>query len=173
MSNPPLYSPARENIPPPSYDPINLEHFCAPVIHPTTGKIISKHKELANGLEMSEVWRTAFVKEFGGLDQGDSKTGEKGSNPMFVLDHEEIKNIPKDRKVTYGQLVVDYREQKEDPKRVRLTTGGNLIKYLGKTTTKTANLTTSKVLRNSILSTALAKLMCIDIKSFYLCTPMD
>ena len=40
MSNPPLYSSARANIPPPLYDPINLEHFCCvPVIHPTTGKI--------------------------------------------------------------------------------------------------------------------------------------
>ena len=42
MSNLPLYSPVRENIPPPLYDPIDLDHFCAPVTHPTTGKIISK-----------------------------------------------------------------------------------------------------------------------------------
>ena len=55
MSNPPLYSPARANIPPPSYNSIDLEHFCAPVIHPTTRKIISKYKELANDPEMSEV----------------------------------------------------------------------------------------------------------------------
>ena len=89
------------------------------------------------------------------------------------MDHEGIKNIPKDRKVTYGRLVVDYREQKEDPNRVRLTAGGNLIWYPGKTTTKTADLTTSKVLWNSELSTALAKFMCIDIENFYLCAPMD
>ena len=173
MSNPPLYSPARANIPPPAYGPIDLEHFCAPVIHPTTGKIISKYKELANDPEMCEVWMTAFGKEFGGLAQGDNRTGEKGSNSIFVLDHEGIKNIPKDRKVTYGRLVVDYREQKEDPNRVRLTAGGNLISYPGETTTKTADLTTSKVLWNSVLSTALAKFMCIDIKNFYLCAPMD
>ena len=89
------------------------------------------------------------------------------------MDHEGIKNIPKDRKVTYGRLVVDYREQKEDPNQVRLTAGGNLISYPGKTTTKTADLTTSKVLWNRVLSTALAKFICIDIKNFYLCAPMD
>ena len=48
-----------------------------------------------------------------------------------------------------------------------------MIKYLGKTTTKTADLTTSKALWNSILSIALANYMCIDIKNFYLCAPMD
>ena len=36
-----------------------------------------------------------------------------------------------------------------------------------------ADLTTSKVLWNSVLSTELAKYMCIDIKHFYLCMPMD
>ena len=93
MSNRPLYSPARANIPPPLYDPIDLEHFCAPVIHPTTGKIILRYKELANDLEMSEVWRTAFEKEFGGLAQGGNKTGEEGSNSIFVLDHDGMKYL--------------------------------------------------------------------------------
>ena len=67
MSNPPVYSAAREDIPPPSYGTINLEHFYAPVIHPTRGKIIWKYKEPANNPEMSEVWGTASGKEFGGL----------------------------------------------------------------------------------------------------------
>ena len=47
-----------------------------------------------------------------------------------------------------------------------------MIKYPGETTTKTADLRTSKVLWNSVLSTALAKFMCIGIRKFYLCTPM-
>ena len=118
MGNPPLYSPARADISPPSYDPMDLEHFCSPVFHPTTGKIISKYKELDNGPEMNEVWRTAFENEFSGLAQGDNKTGGKGSNSIFILDHEGIKNIPKDRKVTYGRLVVDDAEHKEDPNQV-------------------------------------------------------
>ena len=59
---------------------------------------------------MSKVWRTAFGREFGGLAQGHNKIGEKGNNSIFILDHHGIRNIPKDRMVTYGRLVVDYRK---------------------------------------------------------------
>ena len=40
---------------------------------------------------------------------------------MRFLDLEGIKNIPKDRVVTYARIVVDYRPQKKDPNRVRIT----------------------------------------------------
>ena len=89
------------------------------------------------------------------------------------MTHEEIKLIPKDRTVTYGRVVVDYRPQKKDPNRVRITAGGNLIQYPGELTTRTADLTTSKLLWNSVLSTEEARFMGIDIKSFYLETPLD
>ena len=56
---------------------------------------------------------------------------------------------------------------------MRIMAGGNLIKYPFKLTTRTADLTTSKILWNSILSTENAKCMCVNVKSFYLCTPMD
>ena len=69
----------------------NLEHFCAPVIHPSTGKLITKYAELANNPKMAEVWSTAFGKEFGGLAQGDEKTGAKGTNSLIVMTHEQIK----------------------------------------------------------------------------------
>ena len=89
------------------------------------------------------------------------------------MTHDEILQIPKDRVVTYGRIVVDYRPQKEDPNRVRITAGGNLIQYPGELTTRTADLTTSKILWNSVLSTPGAKFMGIDIKSFYLTAPLD
>ena len=69
--------------------------------------------------------------------------------------------------------MVDYRPQKEDPNRVRLNAGGNLISYTGDVTTLTATLTTSKILWNSVLNTARAKYMCINIKNFNLSAPMD
>ena len=77
-----------------SYEPIDIEHFCARVIHLTSGGNISKYKELANNKERRELWITAFGKEFGSLVQGDSRIGEMGSNAIFILDHEVIKNIP-------------------------------------------------------------------------------
>ena len=69
--------------------------------------------------------------------------------------------------------MVDYPPQKEDPNRVRLTMGGNLISYPGGVTTRTADLTTSKILCNSILSTVRENYMCIDIKNIYLCEPIE
>lgn len=120
------------------------------------------------------MWTRAFGKEFGNLAQGDDYTGEKGTNAIFVLNHEQIRNIPNDRVVTYARVVVDYRPQKEDPNRVRITAGGNLLKYPGEDfTTRTADLTTAKILWNSVISTKNARFMGIDIKNFYLGTPLE
>ena len=142
----------------------NIDHFCAPVIHPSTGKMITKWTELANDPEMTEILSTAFGKEWGVLAQGDNKTGSGRTDSLHVLDHEQIKLIPKDHTITYGRIVVDYRAQKADPNRVRITAGGNLIKYPRELTTRTADLTTAKILWNSVLSTERGKFMCLNIK---------
>ena len=76
-------------------------------------------------------------------------------------------------KVTYARIVVDSRPQKDDLNRVRITVGGNLIEYPGELTTRTADLTTTKLLWNSVISTKGAKYKTADIKSFYLETPLD
>ena len=90
------------------------------------------------------------------------------------MEHDEIANIPKDRTITYGRIVIDYRPQKEDPNRVRITAGGNLITdYPGDVTTRTADLTTSKILWNSVISTEGAQFMGIDIKSFFITAMLD
>ena len=89
------------------------------------------------------------------------------------MDPEDVKNIPKNRVIAYGRIVPDYREQKEDPNCVQITAGGNLINYSGELTAKTADLTTSKILWNSVLSTEGARFMCLDIKNFYLCAQME
>jgi hypothetical protein len=53
-----------------------------------------------------------------------------------------------------------------------LTAGGNLIDYPGELTTRTADLTTTKLLWNSVISTKDSRYMCLDIENFYLGTPM-
>ena len=50
--------------------------------------------------------------------------------------------------------------------------GGDRVNYLGDAGTPTADLLIVKILLNSIISTANAKFMTIDIKDFYLNTPM-
>ena len=102
------------------------------------------------------------------MAQGDSKTGQKGTNAIFVMTHAEIPLIPTDRTITYARVVVDFCPQKADLHRICITAGGNLINYPGELTTQTADLTTSKLMWNSVLSTEGAKYICLDIKNFYL-----
>ena len=152
---------------------IKLEHLCAPVVHPVSGETISKYQTLARDPVTKETWMTAWGKEWGNLAQSDEKTNTAGTDSLFVMTHKEIRDISKDRTVTYALMVVDYRPQKPDPNQVRITAGGNLIKYPGELTTRTADLTTSKILWNSVLNTQDEKYMCIDINFFYLGTPLD
>jgi hypothetical protein len=82
-------------------------------------------------------------------------------------------NIPKGRKVTYGLFVVDIKDHKEEKERTRLTIGGDQIEYPGDKSTRTADLTTAKIIINRVISTLGAKFLVIDIKKFYLNTPLD
>jgi hypothetical protein len=135
------------------------------MVHPTTGETISSFKQLMNYPETAKIWQMAFGKDFGGMAQGDHKTGQKGTNSVFVMTHKEL-DIAKvaGHKWTYVQVIVDYQRQKEDPSRIRIAIGGNLITYKGNMSTRTAILTTPKLLWNSVLSTDGARYMCIDIK---------
>ena len=69
--------------------------------------------------------------------------------------------------------MVKYRPKKSDPNRVRITVGGDCINYPGNCGTPTTGILTVKLLLKSIISTKEAKFMSIDIKDFYLKTPMS
>jgi hypothetical protein len=58
-------------------------------------------------------------------------------------------------------------------KRARWTCGGDQVDYPGNVSTKTADLTTAKLIINSVLSTPGAKMVLNDLKDFYLGTPME
>jgi hypothetical protein len=151
----------------------NLEHLAMPMIHPTTGETITSYKKLMNDPAMMEIWQTAFGKDFGGMAQGNNKTGQHGTNSIFIMTHAEFLLIPADPTITYARVVVNFCPQKLDPHRIRIMEGGNLINYPGELTTKRADLTTSKLKWNSVLSTKGTKFMCLDIKNFYLTAPLD
>ena len=61
---------------------------------------------------------------------------------------------------------------KKEVERTRLTVGGNLINYPDNLRTETADLLTFKILLNSVISTPGARFICLDMKNFYLNTPM-
>ena len=54
-----------------------------------------------------------------------------------------------------------------------MTASNNLVQYSCKLKTRMVDLVTSKILWNSILSTEVTKYTCIDIKNFYLGTPLN
>ncbi len=145
--------------------PINYEHYANPMVHPVTGRTISSYERLMHNPATAEVWQTAFGKDFGGIAQGCNKMGQKGTNAMFVMNHDEIQHAQAAKKFfTYTNPVVDYRPQKEDPHRIWFTAGGNLINYKGNASVHTADLYTAKLHWNSVVSTKDAKYMCLDIK---------
>ena len=92
----------------PSGADINIEHYCAPVIHSVTGNTITQYKKLKNDPLLKDIWETGLGKEFERMVQGDNKTGTRGTGSIFVVSHAKIANIPADRVVTYCRLVVDF-----------------------------------------------------------------
>jgi CO/xanthine dehydrogenase FAD-binding subunit len=59
-----------------------------------------------------------------------------------------------------------------EPNRTRITVGGDRINYQFEVATPTADLLTVKLLLNSVISTEGARFASVDIKNFYLCTPL-
>jgi hypothetical protein len=90
-------------------------------------------------------------------------------NRFFI----KLTNIPKDRKITYGKIVCDYKPHKKEKERVRITVGGDILDYAGDVATSIAYITTFKILINSTLSTEDAAMMMMDIKNYYLGTPLS
>jgi hypothetical protein len=140
----------------------NLKHYASPMVHPVTGEIISSYKKAMKDPTISEVWKTSFGKEFGGLAQGNNKTGTKGRNAIFVIPT-TISNGTKVESI--------HRPQKADPNRIRITAGGNLINYDDELSVRTTDITTAKLHWNSVISTDNARYMCLDLSLFYLTKP--
>jgi len=134
-------------------------------INPDTGKI-AEYRELSNCSE-GHLWQASNAEEIGRLAQGYGSV--KGTNTMFFI---PVSQIPQGRKATYLRVVSAFRPEKSNPRRVRWTVGGDKVDYPFDVSTKTADLTTAKLLFNSVLSTPTAKFMTLDLKDFYLGTPM-
>jgi len=103
--------------------------------------------------------------ELGRIAQGYKDT--KGTNSVKFMNLKEIANIPEDRTVTNARIIVDYCPQKEGPNRVRITAGSNLINYPYELTSRTADLTASKVMWSSVISTLGTRYACADVKNIF------
>ena len=154
--------------------PVKFEHYANPMVHPVTGKTISSYKQLMNNPATVEVWQTAFGKDFGGMTQGNNKTGQKETNAMFVMTRDEVAHaLAAGQFFTYANPVVGYQPQKEDPYRIQITAGGNFLKYEGNASVQTAGLDKAKMHWNSVISTKGATYMCLDMENFYLTAKLE
>jgi hypothetical protein len=141
-------------------------HHAKAVIHSVTGKEM-EYSALMKDPRLQPLWTWGFGNEWGRLFQGIRDIPE--TDTCFFI---KFKNIPNDRKITSGKIVCDYKPHKQEKERVRLTVGGNILDYSGDVATSTADITTFKILINSTLSTEDAAMMMMDIKNYYLVTPL-
>eukprot|EP00804_Cyclotella_cryptica_P013333 CCRYP_005110-RA/>CCRYP_005110-RA protein AED:0.26 eAED:0.28 QI:0/0/0/1/1/1/4/0/679 len=115
-------------------------------------------------------WTKSSANEFGRLANGVGGR-IKGTNTIrFIRKRDIPKNRLKD--ITYGQFVCTIRPEKKEPNRTRLVVGGDRINYPGEVATPTADMLAAKILFNSVISTAKARFMTMDISNFYLNTPL-
>jgi hypothetical protein len=158
------------------------QHQANAVIHPVTGKEM-EYLALMKDPRLQPLWTRGFGNECGRLFQG--FWGIPGTDTCFFI---ELKNIPNDRKITYGKIVCDYKHHnrkitnskivcnykphKKENERVWLTVWGDRLDYSGDIATSTVDITTFKILINSTLSTEDAAMMMMDIKNYYLGNPL-
>jgi hypothetical protein len=140
-------------------------HFNA-VIHPITGKEM-EYSALMKDPRLQPLWTRSFGNECGRLFQGIRDI--PGTDTCFFI---ELKNIPKDRMITYGKIVCDYKPHKQEKERVWLTVGGDRFDYSGDVATSTADITTFKILINGTLSTKDSAMIMMDITNYYLGIPL-
>jgi hypothetical protein len=142
------------------------QHHANAVMHPVTGKQM-EYMALMKDPSLQTLWKRGFGNELGRLFQGICDI--PGTNTCLFV---ELTNISKYRRITYGKIVCDYKPHKKGKERVKLTVGGDMLDYSGDVATSTEDITTFKILINSTLSTADAAMMMMDIKKYYLGTPL-
>ena len=78
---------------------------------------------------------------------------------------------PRGEQAVYTRLVVDLRPHKTVHERLRMCMSGNQMTRVMETTTRTVDLTTSKLHMNSVISTPGSEFAAGDAKDYYLNTP--
>jgi hypothetical protein len=143
--------------------------FANEVFDEESGKMLT-YRKLITHPKYQEVWMNSSANEFGRLAQGVGNR-IKGTNTIFFIHKHQV---PQDRwkDVTYAKFVCELKPNKAEVYRTRLTVGGDKVNYPGDVGTPTADLTLVKMHLNSVISTRGARYMTLDVKNFYLNTPM-
>jgi hypothetical protein len=142
------------------------QHLANAVVHPITGKEM-EYTALMKDPRLQPLWKRGFGDECGRLFQGIRDI--PGTDTCFFI---KLTNILKYIQIPYGKIVCDYKPHKTEKERVKLTVGGDRLDYSSDIATSTADITTFKILINITLSTEDAAMMMMDIKNYYLGTPL-
>jgi hypothetical protein len=146
--------------------------FCkmANLVLGNNGKLLEYRHLIANPTTHA-TWIYSYGNKIGRLAQG--MPGQNtGTNTIHFIPWD---GVPRERSkdVTYGLITCLICPEKiDEPNWTRLVAGGDRVHYPGDAGTPTANLITVKLLINSIILTTGAKFITMDIKDFYLNTPM-
>ena len=168
----PTHEPSPPAVPQPCYNlcsHLPTTPYAEPVIHANTSMSMEYH-DLIMDPTTKDVWLCSAANEFSHLAQG---LPDKHIDPTNTILFIPIDRVPHDKRPTYACFVCSYRPQKAEPHHTCLTVGGNLIDYRGNLSMKVADMTTFKILVNSTLSTPGAHWLGLDVKNYYLGTPMD
>jgi hypothetical protein len=96
----------------------------------------------------------------------------KSTNTLFPIPYDKIPSGRR-RKITYSKVVCKVRPEKgDDANHTRITIGRNNIAYPGDVGTPTGSIELVELLV-SVLSQCNARLATMDLKNFYLNTPLD
>lgn len=141
--------------------------YCSSVQCPKTGNAL-EYKHLLQTKD-AEVWQQSYANELARLANGLPQCNIQGTNTISFIPHTQV---PPNKRVTYGRLVVNLKPHKTETHRTRLTVGGNLLQYANVKRTPTEDLSTIKILFNSVVSTPGDRFLTTDIKNFYLNTEL-
>jgi hypothetical protein len=106
-----------------------------------------EYSALMEDPRLQPLWTRCFGNECGRLFRG-IRDIPRTDTCFFTT----LKNIPRDRNITYGKVSCDYKPHKKEKERIQLTVGGDILDYSGDVATSTADITTFKILINSTLS---------------------
>ncbi len=146
------------------------------VLDPATGKFL-EHCQLRRDPHYKTTWDTSYANKLGQLCQGigsvSAPTSQRvvGTNTCYIIDNQDTPSH-KRKEICHTMVICEVHPEKDDPDRTRITIGGNRICYPGNVGTNTALLELVKLLHNSVLSRKGAWFSTIDLKNFYLDTPM-
>jgi hypothetical protein len=146
------------------------------VLDPSTGEFL-EHRQLRPDPRYKATWDRSYANELGCLCQrigsGTTPTSKRvaGADTFFLIDYHDIP-AHKQKEICHTMVVCEVRPDKDDPNCTRITIGGSRICFPGDVGTNTASLELFNLLLNSVLSRKGARFSTIDLKNFYLDTPM-